>query len=63
MPTAPGPVVQATGAGDAATAALLASVHSGRSLEQGLELVRAAAAHRVAGLGSLTALQGRGRPS
>lgn len=63
VPTAPGPVVQTTGAGDAATAALLASVHSGRSLEQGLELVRAAAAHRVAGLGSLTALQGRGRPS
>jgi len=63
VPAAPGPVVQTTGAGDAATAALLASIHSGRSLEQGLELVRAAAAHRVAGLGSLTALQGYVQPS
>jgi sugar/nucleoside kinase (ribokinase family) len=63
VPTASGPVVQTTGAGDAATAALLASVHSGRSLDLGLELVRAAAAHRVAGLGSLAALRAPGQPS
>jgi len=58
---APVPVVQTTGAGDAATAALLASLHSGESLDQGLELVQSAAAHRVAGLGSLAALHGRAR--
>ena len=34
VPAAPGPVVQTTGAGDAATAALLAAVHSGMSLER-----------------------------
>jgi sugar/nucleoside kinase (ribokinase family) len=55
---APGPVVQTTAAGDAVSAALLASVHSGRSLDEGLALVRAAAAHRVAGLGSLATLHG-----
>ena len=55
---APVPVVETTGAGDAATAALLAAVHSGMSLDPGLELVQSAAAHRVAGLGSLATLQG-----
>ena len=53
VPPAAGPVVQTTGAGDAATAALLAAVHARLSLEAGLELVRAAAAHRVANLGPL----------
>lgn len=61
MRAAPVPVVQTTGAGDAASAALLASLHSGESLDQGLELVQSAAAHRVAGLGSLAALHGRAR--
>lgn len=59
---APTPVVQTTGAGDAATAALLAAIHSGGSLDRALELVRAAAAHRVAGLGSLTTLNISGLP-
>lgn len=63
VPTAPGPVVQTTGAGDAATAALLASVYTGRSVDRGLELVREAAAHRVAGLGSLAPLRSPGKPS
>ena len=57
VPAASGPVVQTTGAGDAATAALLAAVHTGLSLDAGLELVRATAAHRVAGLGSLAPLR------
>jgi sugar/nucleoside kinase (ribokinase family) len=63
VPATPVPVVQTTGAGDAATAALLASLHSGGSLDQGLELVQSAAAHRVAGRGSLAALHGRGQPT
>jgi sugar/nucleoside kinase (ribokinase family) len=58
LPAAPVPVVETTGAGDAATAALLAAVRSGMSLDQGLELVQSAAAHRVAGLGSLAGLHG-----
>jgi sugar/nucleoside kinase (ribokinase family) len=56
VPAARVPVVETTGAGDAATAALLAALHSGTSLDQALELVQTAAAHRVAGLGSLTTL-------
>lgn len=63
VPAAPGPVVQTTGAGDAASAALLASLHAGMSLDQGLQLVQSAAAHRVAGLGSLATLQGRPTPT
>ncbi len=55
-PSTPGPVVATTGAGDAATAALLAAVHSSLGLDAALELVLAAAAHRVAGLGSLAGL-------
>jgi sugar/nucleoside kinase (ribokinase family) len=58
MPAPSGPVVQTTGAGDAASAALLASLHAGASLDYGLQLVQSAAAHRVAGLGSLAALHG-----
>ena len=57
VPASPGPVVQTTGAGDAATAALLAGIHSMAPLDRALELVRAAAAHRVAGLGSLAPLR------
>lgn len=57
IPVAPGPVVQTTAAGDAATAALLASLHAGGQLDAGLDLVRRAAAHRVAGLGSLALLE------
>lgn len=53
---APGPVVETTGAGDAATAALLAAVHAGLDLDAGLALMRSVAAHRVAGLGSLAGL-------
>lgn len=52
-----GPVVQTSGAGDAATAALLAAMHRRLNLEDAVELVRAAAAHRVAGLGSLATLR------
>lgn len=59
LPAAPVSVVETTGAGDAATAALLAALHSGMSLDRGLELVQAAAAHRVAGLGSLAGLHGQ----
>jgi sugar/nucleoside kinase (ribokinase family) len=58
LPAATVPVVETTGAGDAATAALLASLHSGMSLDHGLELIQSAAAHRVAGLGSLAGLHG-----
>jgi sugar/nucleoside kinase (ribokinase family) len=61
LPAAPVSVVETTGAGDAASAALLAALHSGMSLERGLELVQAAAAHRVAGLGSLAGLHSQPR--
>ena len=61
LPATPVPVVETTGAGDAATAALLAAVRSGISLDQGLALVQSAAAHRVAGLGSLAGLHGHPR--
>jgi sugar/nucleoside kinase (ribokinase family) len=61
LPAVPVSVVETTGVGDAATAALLAALHSGMSLDRGLELVRAAAAHRVAGLGSLVGLHDQPR--
>lgn len=63
VPVAPGPVVQTTGAGDAATAALLTSMHRRLELDSGLDLVRRAAAHRVAGLGSLAGLRHPEQPS
>jgi sugar/nucleoside kinase (ribokinase family) len=47
------PVVETTGAGDAATAALLAAVCSAWSLGDAIDLVLAAATHRVAGGGPL----------
>jgi sugar/nucleoside kinase (ribokinase family) len=50
------PAVDTTGAGDAATAGLLAGIVRGLDLNNTLELVLAAAAHRVAGKGSLSTL-------
>ena len=61
LPAVPVPVVETTGAGDAATAALLVAVRSGMPLDQGLELVQSAAAHRVAGLGSLAGFHSQDR--
>jgi sugar/nucleoside kinase (ribokinase family) len=55
----PTSVVHTTGAGDAATAALLAAVYRSMSLSDALDLVLAAAAHRVAGRGALSALSPR----
>jgi sugar/nucleoside kinase (ribokinase family) len=51
-----GPVVETTGAGDAATAGLLAGIVRGIEFENTVELALAAAAHRVAGKGPLTGL-------
>jgi sugar/nucleoside kinase (ribokinase family) len=51
-----GPMVQTTGAGDAATAALLAGIHWRLECDDAFALVLAAAAHRVAGKGALTGL-------
>jgi sugar/nucleoside kinase (ribokinase family) len=51
-----GPVVETTGAGDAATAGLLAGIVRGMEFEKTAELVLAAAAHRVAGKGPLVGL-------
>jgi sugar/nucleoside kinase (ribokinase family) len=51
-----GPVVETTGAGDAATAGLLAGIVRGVEFENTVELVLAAAAHRVAGKGPLIGL-------
>jgi sugar/nucleoside kinase (ribokinase family) len=52
----PVPVVQTTAAGDAVTAALLAAVSWSLGLDDALDLLLAAAAHRVAGRGALTEL-------
>jgi sugar/nucleoside kinase (ribokinase family) len=52
----PATVAQTTGAGDAATAALLAAVSRSVSFSDALDLVLATAAHRVAGRGPLTKL-------
>ena len=49
-------VVQTTGAGDAASAGLLAALHHRLELDDALTLVLSAAAHRVAGRGSLSGL-------
>jgi sugar/nucleoside kinase (ribokinase family) len=51
-----GPIVQTTGAGDAATAALLAGIHWHLECDDALALVLAASAHRVAGKGALSGL-------
>jgi sugar/nucleoside kinase (ribokinase family) len=48
--------VQTTAAGDAVTAALLAAVSWSLGLDDALDLLLAAAAHRVAGRGALTEL-------
>jgi sugar/nucleoside kinase (ribokinase family) len=53
---AKGPVVETTGAGDAATAGLLAGIVRGVEFENTVELVLAAAAHRVSGKGPLIGL-------
>lgn len=56
VPTVADTVVQTTGAGDAASAGLLAAMHYGLVLDDAMALVQAAAAHRVAGRGSLAGL-------
>ncbi len=55
-PTVAETVVQTTGAGDAASAGLLAAMHHGLELDDAVTLVLSAAAHRVAGRGSLSGL-------
>ena len=55
-PTVADAVVQTTGAGDAASAGLLAALHHGLQLDDAVALVLSAAAHRVAGRGSLSGL-------
>ncbi len=59
----PARVAQTTAAGDALTASLLAAVCSSLSLDDAVDLMLAAAAHRVAGDGALTELAPAYRPS